>query len=121
VSEFSDNVNIERGPMTISADRGMIRQVDGEMTEIELFGNPTRWQDQLEDGSVVNGEANNIYFDVIANVVTLTGDAIIRHEQGEFTGDRLVYDLNSESLSGSSDGDNRVRVVIEPGALPEDG
>lgn len=120
VTEFNDNVSIERGPMAISADRGIIRQTDGEITEIELFGSPTEWRDQLEDGSIVNGEATNIYFDVQANIVTLTGNAVIRHEQGEFTGDQLVYDLNNESLSGSGDGDNRARVVIEPGALPED-
>ena len=120
VTEFNDNVSIERGPMEISADRGVIKQVDGEMTEIELFGSPVEWRDQLEDGSIVSGEATNIYFDIPANIVTLTGNAVIRHEQGEFTGDQLVYNLDTESLSGSGDGDNRARVVIEPGALPED-
>jgi len=119
VTEFNDNVYIKRGPMQIQADRGIIRQADGEMTEIELFGSPTQWRDQLEDGSIVSGEARTIFFDVVTNIVTLTGSAVIRHEQGEFTGDRLVYDLNNESLSGSGNGDNRARVIIEPGAMPD--
>ena len=55
VTEFNDNVSIERGPMEISADRGVIKQVDGEMTEIELFGSPVEWRDRLEDGSIVSG------------------------------------------------------------------
>ncbi|MEM7054939.1 MAG: lipopolysaccharide transport periplasmic protein LptA [Pseudomonadota bacterium] len=120
VVEYIEDVYIERGPMQIHADRAIFRETEGEIAEIELFGAPVEWQDQLEDGTIVSGEANNIFFDVIANVVTLTGNSVIRHEQGEFTGDRLVYDLTNENLSGSSEGDNRVRARIEPGALPDD-
>ena len=120
IIELINDVTIERGPMLIYADRAVMRQVEGEISEIELFGNPVQWRDQLEDGSIVDGEANNIFFDVLANTVTLTQNAVIQHEQGRFTGDRLVYDLTNENLSGSSEGDNRVRVVIEPDALPDD-
>lgn len=103
--------------MDVQADRGFMRQQEGRITEVELQGAPATWSDQLEDGSIVSGEAGTIFFDVIANVVTLTGNAVIRHEQGEFTGDELVYDLNAESLAGRSTGDERVRVVIEPEAM----
>ncbi|NEP61788.1 MAG: lipopolysaccharide transport periplasmic protein LptA [Symploca sp. SIO2G7] len=119
--EFEHRVQIERGPMRITADRATLRQVEGEMSEIELFGNPVEWRDQLEDGSIVNGEANNIFFDVPANIVTLTQRAVIVHEKGQFTGDELIYDLTTEQLRGSSEGDNRVRVRIEPDAMPESG
>ena len=103
--------------MDVQADRGFMRQQEGQITEVELQGAPATWSDQLEDGSIVSGEARTIFFDVIANVVTLTGNAVIRHEQGEFTGDELVYDLTAESLAGRSTGDERVRVVIEPEAM----
>lgn len=119
VTRFEENVSITRGAMEVQADRGTIRQAEGQITEVELEGQPSTWQDRLEDGSVVTGEARMIHFDVIANIVTLTGNAIIRHEQGEFTGDELVYDLTAESLAGRSTGNERVRVVIEPDAMSD--
>ncbi|MDT8409464.1 MAG: lipopolysaccharide transport periplasmic protein LptA [Wenzhouxiangellaceae bacterium] len=117
VTRFSKNVEIQRGDMRVNADQGIIRQANGRITVVELEGSPTIWRDRLEDGSQVEGEAKNIHFNVIDNIVTLTGNARIRHEQGEFTGDELVYDLDSESLAGRSAGDGRVRVVIEPEAM----
>lgn len=104
--------------MQVHADSGVVRQVDGQISTVELEGAPATWRDRLDDGSLVSGESRSIHFDVQANVVTLTGNAVIRHAQGEFTGDELVYDLNAESLAGRSTGNDRVRVVIEPDAIP---
>ncbi|MGB0515133.1 MAG: LptA/OstA family protein, partial [Wenzhouxiangellaceae bacterium] len=53
------------------------------------------------------------HFDVATNVVTLTGNARLRHEQGEFTGDELVYDLDTERLAGRGSAGQRARVVLE--------
>lgn len=121
VTRFEDDVSITRGPMEVQADQGVLRQVEGQISEVELEGSPIRWRDQLSDGSIVTGESRAMHYDVIANVVTLTGGAIIRHQQGEFTGDELVYDLDAESLAGRSTGNERVRVVIEPEAMSGSG
>lgn len=120
VSHFSDNVTITRGAMTVRADRGTIHQADGRISEIELEGDPSTWEDLLEDGSELSGQSRRIHFDVPANIVTLTGNARIRHAQGEFTGHELIYDLDAESLAGRSEGEDRVRVIIEPDALDEE-
>lgn len=119
ITRFGGNVTITRGPMRVDADQGVVRQVDGEMTEIELTGDPTTWEDTLEDGSVVTGRAERIHFDIVDNVVTLTGDARLVHEQGSYTGEELVYDLDTESLAGRGSDGNRVRVVIEPEAVED--
>ena len=117
LTRFWDDVSIERGAMKVSADEGLVRQADGEIVSIELTGNPTRWEDRLEDGTLVQGEARRIVFDVQQNVVTLSQGARIRHEQGEFTGDELIYDLDTENLVGRGSADNRARVIIEPDAM----
>ena len=113
VTRFSDNVTIQRGAMLVYADEGVVHQADGRITLVELFGSPTTWRDRLDDGSVVEGRAERIEFDVPDNVVTLTGSARLRHEQGEFTGDQLIYDLDTESLSGRGTDGNQARVVLE--------
>ena len=113
VTRFSDNVTIQRGAMLVNADEGVVHQADGRITLVELFGSPTTWRDRLDDGSIVEGRADRIEFEVIENVVTLTGNARLRHEQGEFTGNQLVYDLDTESLSGRGTDGNQARVVLE--------
>jgi lipopolysaccharide export system protein LptA len=120
VNRFEGNVTITRGPMRVDADQGVVRQADGRITEIELTGNPTTWLDRLEDGTQVEGEAQRIHFDVAQNVVTLSGSARLEHERGEYTGDELTYDLDTESLAGRATGEgNRVRVILEPENLSE--
>lgn len=117
LTRFYDDVSIQRGSMKVSADEGVVRQAEGEIVSIELSGSPTTWEDRLEDGSLVQGEARRIHFDVQKNVITLTDGARIRHEQGEFTGDELIYDLDTENLVGRGSADNRARVIIEPEAM----
>lgn len=113
ITRFNDNVSIQRGAMKVNADEGVVHQVDGRIALIELFGNPTTWRDRLDDGSIVDGRANHIEYDVIENVITLTGDAHLEHEGGQFTGNQLIYDLDTESMDGHSSDGNQVRVVIE--------
>ena len=120
VNRFDGNVTITRGPMRVDADEGVVRQAEGRITEIELTGNPTTWVDRLDDGTQVEGEAQRIHFDVVENVVTLSGGARLEHERGEYTGDELTYDLDTESLAGRATGEgNRVRVILEPDSLSE--
>ena len=113
VTRFSDNVTIQRGAMRVKADEGVVHQADGRITLVELFGKPTTWRDQLDDGSIVEGQAEHIQFEVIENVITLIGDARLQHEQGQFTGDQLVYDLDTESLAGRGSDGNQARVILE--------
>lgn len=113
VTRFSDNVTIQRGAMRVNADEGVVHQADGRITLVELFGNPTTWRDRLDDGSIVEGQAEHIEFEVAENVVTLIGNARLQHEQGRFTGDELVYDLDTESLAGRGSSDNQARVILE--------
>lgn len=121
LTRFSDNVRIQRGAMEVRADEGVVHQTDGRYTLIELFGSPTTWRDRLDDGSIVEGRAGQIQYDVIENVVTLTGDARLKHEQGEFTGDELVYDLDTESLAGRGSSDNQARVILEGDSMRREG
>jgi len=113
VTRFSDNVTIQRGAMRVSADEGVVHQSDGRIALVELFGSPTTWRDRLDDGSIVEGQAAQIQFEVAENVVTLIGDARLQHQRGRFTGDELIYDLDTESLVGRGSSGNQARVILE--------
>ncbi len=117
ITRFRDNVTIRRGAMLVNADQGRIFQEDGEIVVIELSGRPATWEDRLEDGDMVHGQALEIHYDVSQNLLTLTGEARLRHDKVDWTGDHLVYNLDTESLSGRGADGERARVVIEGDAM----
>ena len=115
VWRFDGDVMIRRGNLRITADTGVVHQRDGEVERVELEGAPVHWQERLSDGTELDGEAQRLEYDVIANVLTLRGNTRVRHPQGEFSGDRLVYDVGNEKLLGHGGDNDRVRMIIEPG------
>lgn len=108
---LTGNVRINRGTLSVFADEARSFTGESGKTErMELYGSPTRWNDTLEDGSQVDGQSDEILYDFITNLITMRGSAEIRNVQGQFSGNRLVYDLNTQNLVG----DGGVRILIEP-------
>jgi len=108
---LSGNVRILRGTLSVFADEARSFNNDsGEIERVELYGEPTRWNDILEDGSEVQGQSDQILYDFISNLITMQGNAEIENVQGQFSGNQLVYDLDTQSLVG----DGGVRLLIEP-------
>lgn len=111
ITRLIGDVVITRGPMEVRADHGVVVYADNRLTEVELTGDPCTWKDRLEDGTEIFGEAQTIEFDIASNTVRFSGNAYVRHPQGDITGDVLTYNLDTETLSGT-----RTRHVIEPAA-----
>ncbi len=108
---LSGNVRITRGQLIVRADEGQGHRSNGqEMERIELSGSPTTWQDVLEDGEAIEGESDELIYDFVDGTITMLGNARIRNVQGRFSGSKLVYDLDTQSLVG----DGGVSLTIEP-------
>ncbi|MEN1727038.1 MAG: lipopolysaccharide transport periplasmic protein LptA [Pseudomonadota bacterium] len=108
---LTGNVRIFRGTLSVFADEARsFSGESGELERVELYGTPTRWNDTLEDGSEVDGVSDEILYDFITNLITMRGNAEIQNVQGQFSGDQLVYDLDTQNLVG----DGNVRLLIEP-------
>ena len=117
ITRLIGDVIITRGPMRVEADHGIVRYEENQLSELELTGEPCVWQDRLEDGTEVSGEASRIDFDIASNSIRFSGNAFVRHPQGDVTGDVLTYNLDTETLSATStEEESRVRYVIEPGS-----
>lgn len=108
---LTGNVRINRGTLSVFADEARSFTGDtGEIERVELYGAPTRWNDTLEDGTEVDGRSDEILYDFTTNLITMRGDAEIQNVQGQFSGNQLVYDLDTQNLVG----DGGVRLLIEP-------
>ncbi len=105
------NVRITRGDLVVNADEAKsFSNSAGEVERIELYGQPTTWNDIMDDGTSVEGESDEIIYDFARNMITMIGNARIRNPQGAFSGSQLVYDLENQNLVG----DGGVRLLIEP-------
>lgn len=111
---FAGEVRIVYGNIEANGDSSVVQQRDEEITGIELHGKPATWREVLDDGREIHGEAATITFDPAREVLVMSGNTRVRHPRGVFSGDRLVYDLVSGTLSGESDDGGRVRMTIQP-------
>jgi len=112
-TRLEGNVRIARGDLLVQADRGQAHHPDGNYERIELFGEPATWQARTEDGGEAKGHADQLIYDLLANRIIMTGDAYIRDARGTFSGQRLVYDLDSQR----TEGEGGIQMIIEPDAI----
>ena len=62
----------------------------------------------------MDARAAQIDYQVNDASILLTGDAHVDHPQGQITGDKLTYDLDTQKLRGDSSSGGRVRIRLEP-------
>lgn len=111
---FAGEVRIVYGNVEANGDSSVVQQRDEEITGIELRGDPATWREVLDDGREIRGEAATISFEPARQVLVMSGATRVQHPRGVFSGDRLVYDLGSRTLSGASEDGGRVRMTIQP-------
>ena len=60
--------------------------------------------------------ANIIDYQVASGLVTLSGNADVKHPQYQISGELLTYDLNIQHFQGSSDenGNGRIHILLDP-------
>lgn len=109
-SHLKGNVRITRGEMKVSADEGFAYRSENSYERIELFGAPVRWRTITEEGRETTGRANQVIYDLLERTITLIGEAHIEEPRGTYSGERLIYNLDT----GGVQGDGGVRLSIEP-------
>ena len=109
-SHLQGNVRITRGEMLVTADEGFAYRSGNGYERVELFGAPVRWRTVTEEGGKTTGRADRVIYNLIDRTVTLVGDAHLEEPRGTYSGERLVYNLDTEGVRG----DGGVRLSIEP-------
>jgi len=107
------NVSIVQGTLKIRSDNATVERVAGEIRRAELEGAPARIEQDLDSGGQMQARARKVDYDLVAEVLLLTGDVVVTQPEGELRGERIRYDLKSGRLEGGGDG-GRVQMRIEP-------
>lgn len=113
VTHLSGDVVVVQGTLEVHADTGEIHFKDGEITRAIFTGNQARMKQVNDDGTPVDAVADRIDYDVINNIVTLTGNYRVTSPKGSNAGQKMVYNTVTGQMQSGGDG-TRVHTVIQP-------
>lgn len=123
---FEGDVVLDKGTLSVHADRIVVRQDSDGFQFATATGAPARFRQKTdpregEPGVWIEAEAERILIDDRNEKIELFEKARVMRDKDEMRGDYILLDQRSESftVSGGKDGQQgRVQVIIQPKAQP---
>lgn len=122
---FEGNVRInaeERG--NLRSDSAVVEFKDNRILRATVTGKPAEFeQKRATSEQMARGHADKIVYDISEGTVRLADDAWLSDGQSEISGPLLVYDIRGQRVQAHTQPDSgeRIRIIIQPNALPEAG
>ncbi|TVQ68818.1 MAG: lipopolysaccharide transport periplasmic protein LptA [Oceanospirillales bacterium] len=123
IAVYTGDVEIRQGTMILQGSRvEMHRDAQGSINRIITTGSPAQFQQQAGPNQPLT-KAFGLHMDyrVPTQTVTITQQARVTQDADEFTGERIVYDMDKsvvDAFRSESQGGQRVQMVIQPKANP---
>ena len=114
---YQGNVVIQQGSLKVSADELEIDASKGEGNEIFIAtGNPAKYSQQQEDGSIVTAQADKIEYHRQTSSLTLQGNAEIKQNSSSVQGESIKFNMALEQIiaQGSDQESGRVITTFQP-------
>ncbi len=119
---YQGNVVIQQGSLKVSADELEIDASNGEGNEIFIAtGNPARYSQQQEDGSIVTAQADKIEYHRQTRSLSLNGNAHIKQNSSSVQGESIKFNMELEQIiaQGSDQESGRVITTFQPISKPK--
>lgn len=113
---FIGDVNLKQGSININADKVIVTRnaVNGEIEEIQGFGKPATFSQLTDDGKTLYGEADDLHYQLIADRLIMTKNAMLSQDGSIIRGSKITYQITSQKLVADSDSSERVSTVLQP-------
>jgi len=123
ITTLRGSVDIRQGTLRITADEAEVKKIDGRVGAVTFRGQPAFLEQEIEEQGLVQATANVIDYQVASGLVTLTGNADVKHPQYQISGELLTYDLNVQHFQGSGDenGNGRIHILLDPEVIKSEG
>ena len=119
---YQGNVVIKQGTLKVSADELEIDASKGEGNEIFIAtGNPAKYSQQQEDGSIVTAQAGIIEYHRQTRSLSLNGNAQIKQNSSSVRGESITFNMELEQIiaQGSDQESGRVITTFQPISEPK--
>jgi lipopolysaccharide export system protein LptA len=122
ITTLRGDVEIRQGSLHITADEAEVNKVDGRVSSVTFRGQPAFLEQEIEEMGLVQATAKVINYQVASGLVTLTGNADVKHPQYQISGEILTYDLNIQHFKGSGDenGNGRIHIRLDPEVINQE-
>lgn len=122
IASYLDDVSISQGSISIVADivqvYSNVNDKTGEKSDVYLAkGKPAIFQQQLEDGSLISLQANEIKYQPDQYTITVSGSAQVKQAGSKMNGDIITYNTLNEKLEGQSNNDEHVTTILQPAQI----
>lgn len=122
IASYLDDVSINQGSISIIADLVQVSSTLDEQTQqtYDTYlakGDPAIFKQQLEDGSLISLQANEIKYQPDQNLITVSGKAQVQQAGSKVTGETITYNTLSEKLEAMSSHNDSVTTILQPAQI----
>ncbi|GAA0811768.1 hypothetical protein GCM10009111_04710 [Colwellia asteriadis] len=122
IASYLGSVSIRQGSILISADLVQVfsnkDENSDEKSDVYLAkGSPALFQQELEDGSLISLQADEIKYQPSLNIITVAGNAVVKQAGSEVSGSKIIYNTLSEKLEAESNNNETVTTILQPTLL----
>ena len=122
IASYLDEVSINQGSISIVADIVQVYSSIDEKTKEKsdtylAKGKPAIFKQELEDGSMISLQANEIKYQPDLNIITVSGNAQVKQAGSKVTGETITYNTLSEKLEAQSSNNDSVTTILQPAQI----
>lgn len=122
IASYLDDVSISQGSISIVADVVQVYSHNDDKTKKKsdtylAKGKPAVFKQQLEDGSLISLQANEIKYQPDLNIITVSGNAQVKQAGSKVTGEMITYNTLSEKLEAQSSKNESVTTILQPAQI----
>tara|TARA_R110000737_G_scaffold51495_1_gene72774 strand:+ start:3025 stop:3570 length:546 start_codon:yes stop_codon:yes gene_type:complete len=120
IFSYIDNVIISQGTLKIHAE--LVQVITQEENNNKIYiakGAPATFKQTLQDGSLINLQANEIRYEPSMSTVVISGNALLRQEGSEVSGNKISYNFDTEYVNAESLENAKVETILQPKSKTE--
>ena len=125
IASYLDDVSITQGSISIIADVVQVYSQTNSKTKEKsdtylakgAKGKPAIFKQQLEDGSLISLQANEIKYQPDLHIITVSGNAQVKQAGSTVTGETITYNTLSEKLEAQSSDNESVTTILQPAQI----
>lgn len=115
ITTYAGNVSLSQGSLKIEAEEINIHKNKEGVQKLIAKGSPVRLTQQpLPDTPPITAEADQINYEVLSEILILSGHVYIKLEESIHRGALYQYNLSTQTLKASGNAENRIITTFQP-------
>jgi len=116
ISIYTGNVRMNQGSLEFRCERLTLHFDDRkELILMEMIGSPATFRQLDDEKQEMNGQARQLQYRQSESILVLSGNARFSHKGDTIESNTIQINTENESIqAGSSEADDRVRMLIQP-------